>query len=254
MNHITRREAITRLATSALLLQLPGCVSRPGAHATESERDVRALLDDIAYRLLSQQPERATSLGVDKGEYSALRARLTDRSAAGVRAIEQTVSADLARANSVDVALLDHETRTALEVVKSAYSTALEGFALPYGDVAVGDWRNSPYVVIQNVGAYLDIPRFLDSEHLIADAADAEAWLARLSQYPAVLDGELERIRRTREAGLVPPAFLLDKAIGQLSLSVEGAQSGGSIVASIAGKTRDIPGDWAGRARRITAG
>ena len=75
-----------------------------------------------------------------------------------------------------------------------------------------------------------------------------------MSQYPAVLDGELERIRGAREVNLVPPAFLLDKAIGQLSLSVEGAQSGGSIVASIAGKTRDIPGDWAGRARRITAG
>lgn len=253
MNHITRRYAIASFATSALLLQLPGCVSRPVARATGPEQDVRALLDDIAYRLLRLQPERATSLGVDKGEYSALRSRLTDRSAAGIREIEQTVREDLARASSVDEGALDHETRTALEVVRSAYRTALEGFALPYGDVAIGEWRNSPYVVIQNVGAYLDIPRFLDSEHLVADAADAEAWLARLAQYPAVLDGELERIRCAREAGLVPPAFLLDKANGQLGRAIEGAQSGGSIVASIAAKTRDIPGDWAESARRITA-
>lgn len=251
MNHITRREAIASLATSALLLQLPGCISRPTAVAAGSEGGVRELLDDIAYRLLSQQPERATSLGVDKGRHSGLRSRLTDRSAAGIRAIEQTVREDLARASAVDAAALDHETRTALEVVKSAYGTALEGFAFPYGDVAIGDWRNSPYVVIQNVGAYLDIPRFLDSEHLVADAADAEAWLARLSRYPAVLDGELERMRSAREAGLVPPTFLLVTAIVQISLSIEGARSGGSIDASIASKTRDIPGDWAGRTRRI---
>ena len=31
--------------------------------------------------------------------------------------------------------------------------------------ITVGGWRNTPYVVIQNVGAYLDIPRFLDSDH-----------------------------------------------------------------------------------------
>ena len=37
----------------------------------------------------------------------------------------------------------------------------------------MGSWRNTPYVVIQNVGAYLDIPRFLDSDHAIENAADA---------------------------------------------------------------------------------
>ena len=41
--------------------------------------------------------------------------------------------------------------RTSLDVVKSAYRTALQGFAFPYGDVAVGGYRNTPYVVIQNV-------------------------------------------------------------------------------------------------------
>ncbi len=252
MNHVTRRDAIAGLATSALLLQLPACASRPTATVGRSDAGARALLDDIAWRLLSRQPERATSLGVDQGEHIALRSRLTDRSPAGIGAIEQTVRDDLARARSVDARSLDRETRTALEVVRSAYSTALEGFALPYGDVAIGDWRNSPYVVIQNVGAYLDIPRFLDSEHLVADAADAEAWLARLSQYPGVLDGERERITSARQAGLVPPAFLLDKAIAQIGVSIANARSGGSLVASIAGKTRDIPGDWVERARRIT--
>jgi uncharacterized protein (DUF885 family) len=86
---------------------------------------------------------------------------------------------------------LSHSTRTSVEVVRSAYSTALEGFMLPYGDVAVGGWRNTPYVVIQNVGAYLDVPRFLDSEHQIEHAADAEAYLARLASYPQQLDNEL---------------------------------------------------------------
>ena len=79
-----------------------------------------------------------------------------------------------------------------IEVVRSAYATALEGFMLPYGDAPVaGDsWRKTPYVVIQKTGAYLDIPKFLDSDHTIETAADAEAYLARLADYPQQLDNE----------------------------------------------------------------
>jgi uncharacterized protein (DUF885 family) len=139
-----------------------------------------------------------------------------------------------------------------VEVVRSAYATALEGFALPYGDITVGGWRNTPYVVIQNVGAYLDIPRFLDSDHRIESAADAEAYLARLESLAKQLDGELERARAARETGLVPPAFLLDKALEQLDLSAKGARQGGKLVESIERRTKAIPGDWAERARRIT--
>src|SRR5256885_15056492 len=104
---------------------------------------------------------------------------------------------------------------------RSAYTTALEGFALPYGDITVGGWRNTPYVVIQNVGAYLDIPRFLDSDHPIENASDAEAYIARLQSYPKQFDGELGRIHAARAAGLVPPAFLIDKAIAQMTLSAK---------------------------------
>ena len=112
-----------------------------------------------------------------------------------------------------------------------------DGFALPYGDITVGSWRNTPYVVIQNVGAYLDIPRFLDSDHPIENAADAEAYLARLQSYAKQLDGERGRIEAARGKGLVPPAFLIDKALAQMRLSAKNAREGGSLVESIARRT-----------------
>ena len=134
-------------------------------------------------------------------------------------------------------------------------STALEGFALPYGDITVGSWRNTPYVVIQNVGAYLDLPRFLDSDHPIENAADADAYLARLQSYAKQLDGELGRIQAARGKGLVPPAFLIDKALSQMRLSAKSAREGGSLVESIERRTKakSIPGNWAERARTIAA-
>ena len=218
-----------------------------------TEADALALLDQIADNLLRLGPEGATSLGIDTGARAVLRSQLTDRLAQGQQQIANQLRADLQRISALNVSGLSHATRTSVEVVRSAYTTSLEGFALPYGDVAVGGWRNTPYVVIQNVGAYLDVPRFLDAEHRIENAADAEAYLARLQSYAKQLDGELGRIQAARGAGLVPPAFLIDKALAQMTLSAKNARDGGVLVESIERRTRNIPGGWADRARMIAA-
>ena len=214
------------------------------------------LLDDIAWNLLGQSPETATSLGVDTGAHAALRGKLTDRSEAGQRRLGDVLRRDLARARAADTATLDPATRTSFEVVESAYSTALEGFALPYGDVAVGGWRNAPYVVIQNVGAFLDLPRFMDSEHPLDTAADAEAYLARLDQVAAVLDGETDRIRDARGQGVVPPDFLLDKALAAMGRTATDADKGDLFVADLTRRlaAKGLPEIYAARARTLVTG
>ena len=251
---LTRREALAGFAATTALpfFAVPAWAqaANPAAEAQAS-----ALLASIAENLLRFYPESATSLGIDKGERAALRSQLQDRSGIGQQRIAQIIRADLGRANALDLTGLSHATRTSVEVVRSAYSTALEGFMLPYGDVPVGynSWRNTPYLIIQNVGAYLDVPRFLDSEHQIEDAADAEAYLARLASYPQQLDNELGRVIAYRYKGLVPPAFLIDKALTQLKASAKGARVGGGLVESIERRTREkkIAGNWADRARAI---
>jgi uncharacterized protein (DUF885 family) len=221
--------------------------------APAGDRAAVALLDSIAENLLRLSPEQATTLGIDKDQRAGMRSMLSDRSGIGQQRIARTIRADVARANAIDASNLSHSTRTSLEVVRSAYATALEGFQLPYGDVAVGGWRNTPYVVIQNVGAYLDVPRFLDAEHQINSAADAEAYLARLASYPRQLDNELGRVIMARYKGLIPPAFAIDKTLEQLRQSAAGARKGGGLVESIERRTKEkgIGGNWGSRARTI---
>ncbi|WP_037552777.1 DUF885 domain-containing protein [Sphingomonas sp. URHD0057] len=246
----TRREAVAALAASAAALPLVSC-RRAGSAA--SDADAGKLLDSIGENLLRLSPSGATTLGVDTGGRAALRSQLEDRSAAGRQRVADLLKQDLARAEAFDVSALSFPVRTSVEVVRSAYTTALEGFAQPYGDVAVGGWRNTPYVVIQNVGAYLDIPRFLDAEHPIETRDDADAYLARLQAYPIQLDGELDRMRSARSAGLIPPDFLLDKALTAMATTIKDTASGGGLVESIERRTREkkIPGDWAAKARAI---
>ena len=262
----SRARRVTLLATVPLLAlsacqqslaplaPVPAPIAAPPAAApSATEAEAKALLDGVAENLLRVYPESATTLGIDKDERAALRSQLQDRSPEGQQRIAATLRADLARINAFDVSHLSHTTRTNFEVVKSGYELALAGFALPYGDVPVGGWRNTPYVIAQNVGAYLDVPRFLDAEHQINSAADAQAYLARLAQLPQVLDGELARARAARAMGLVPPKFAIDKALEQLRQSAKSAREGGGLVESIERRTKEkgIAGDWAERARTI---
>ncbi|TIX51796.1 DUF885 domain-containing protein [Alteraurantiacibacter aquimixticola] len=250
-NRFTRRQALGTFAGAAAFLTLPACRAS-GPSAAEAD----ATLDDIAWRLLAHEPERATTLGVDVGEHAALRGALEDLSAAGQQAYAETLRADLELVRATDTSAMDDATRNSFAVVESAYANALEGFALPYGDVAVGSWRNAPYVVIQNVGTYIDLPRYLDSDHPIASSADAEAYLARLNQMPAQLDGELERMQAAHGMGVVPPDFLLAKAIPQMEASLADARQGGGLVESLVRRTGEegIDGDWQARAEAIVTG
>jgi uncharacterized protein (DUF885 family) len=250
---LTRRETLSALAATAaapLLASAAPAWARPASDAEAS-----AVLDSIADNLLRLYPEQATSLGVDTGARTPLRSMLADRSAAGQQHVASTILADLARAEAIDTSRLSFPVRTSVEVVKYAYASKLEGLALPYGDAPVGgdSWRNTPYVVIQNAGAYVDTPQFLDTDHPVENAADAEAYLSRLAQYPRNLDGEVERMRAARAKGLVPPRFLIDKAVSQLEIALSNARGDSGLVQSLDRKTKEkgVAGRWAAQARQI---
>lgn len=251
---ISRRHTLASLGAGAAGLAMTGPAA--ALETAAPKNDAQELLDSVADNLLAHSPEGATSLGIDTGARAAMRAELGDRSPAGQQALAATLKADLARVRAVDTGGLDHATRTSLAVVESAYGVALDGFALPYGDVAVGGWRNTPYVVIQNVGAYLDVPKFLDSDHPVKSAADAEAYLSRLNAFPGVLDGETERLKAAGAQGLIAPAFLIDKAVKQMEASVADAKAGGSMVESLVRRTGEakVAGDWNARSAKIVQG
>ena len=73
---------------------------------------------------------------------------------------------------------------------------------------------------------------------------------------PATFDGELERIRQARGMGVVPPAFLLDKAIGQMEQTIASAGKGELFAADLRGKLQamDMPESHANRAAILEAG
>lgn len=225
---LTRRSLLAGAGASAAVLALPARAADP------AEARARRLVEEVGEELFRLFPERATGLALDTGPRAALRGRLSDSSAAGQRAIAARLAARVKEVEAIDVAGLTPETRIDLDVIRTAYASALKGFAFPYGDVAVGGWRNSPYVVIQNVGSFIDMPRLFEVTQKLETPADTDFYLARLEGWGRALDGETERLRDATARGVIPPAFLLDKAVAQLRVARGGDPAQWGVVTRLA--------------------
>ncbi|QUT08163.1 DUF885 domain-containing protein [Sphingobium phenoxybenzoativorans] len=227
----------------------------PANAAQSSDAKAEATLSDMAEQMLADYPESATSLGIDKDARAPLKSRLFDRTPAGIEAAKNHALSRLKKLKAIDLKALSAGTATDVDVVRTAHETALEGFAFPFGDMAAinSNWsyRNSPYVVAQNTGAFVETPDFLDSGHQIASPADADAYLARLESYARNLDGETQRLKADAARGVILPSFLLDKTLKQQQGALAQPLDQWVPVTSIAKRAKDYPGDYGAKALKI---
>ena len=220
--------------------------------------DAGKLLDDALRQMLTAYPESASSSGVDTGELNGLKFKLSDRSLEGQAAIESAVRELAGKFSAVNKVSLDDEQAGHVNVVGTVYQTSAEGFDFTFGDMALlnSNWsyRNAPYTVAQNTGAFVEIPSFLDSSHAIETPEDADAYLARMEAYADQLDGESERVRMEGEKGWILPDFLMEKTLGQLRGALASPVENWGLVTSLASRSEGFDGDYADKAIKIAQG
>lgn len=223
------RRHLLQSASAAAVIGLTGCkdagVEVPPqagspSPAMTADKAAQSVLDAAKDFMLNSYPETASSMGIDKGDYAQLRAKLSDRSPAGQAKIAKQTKVIAAKLASMDTQALTPELALDVEVVSVVFDRSADGFDFPYGDMALLNsnlsYRPSPYVVAQNTGAFIEIPSFLGASHAVESLDAAEDYIARMSAYAGQLDGETDRIRRDGERGMVLPDFLLSKTVEQL--------------------------------------
>jgi len=260
----------TSLAATAAGLTTTACSSESQTESTPSKEqqstvpqlakpDVEGLLDKATNLILNAYPESTSSAGIDNGKYAHLKSALTDRSVAGQAAIKSDVNKMLGELSTIDTNELPADDGLNIDVIRTVFEMSSKGFDLPYGDMALlnSNWsyRNSPYAIAQNTGAFVEIPSFLDSSHSINSEDDAEAYLARMEAYAGQLDGETERTKIEGAQGVVLPDFLMEKTLGQLrGARARSAQEWGIVKSLLAGSAAlgaEVSSSIAGRAKTI---
>ncbi|HBY42207.1 MULTISPECIES: DUF885 domain-containing protein [unclassified Brevundimonas] len=244
-----RRLLMSVAAGGALAAVGPVRALAHGAAAQTASADFNALMNRIAQEMLLTDPESLTMLGMDRGEHADARFKLSDRSQAKVEADKVKFVAAMKDMAAIDRNALPAKEQIYHDSLTFFGETVKEGYAFPYG----GGMFPSPYTVSQLGGSYQQIPDFLDSQHRIEAADDAEAYLSRLSDFARSLDDERERMRIDYAAGAVPPDFVIDRTLTQMGAITGTAVADSAMSQSIARRTaeKNIPGDWAARAQTI---
>ena len=221
-----RRFLATAAAGSAFASTPLRVAAQPAAEATP----LLPLFDALVAAQLHRSPEGATQLGLDRGANAALRARLSDQSVAGILANKAAARSELASLEAVDRAALAPEQQVDLDCVLFTRRSAVAVGGFNYGGASYGP---SPYVVSQLSGAYQSVPDFLDTKHKIESKGDADAYIQRLQAFAKQIDDQTERMRHDAGIGVVPPDYILDLTLEQMTKTAVPA-SEALVVTSIA--------------------
>jgi len=246
---LSRRQFMETLmsATSGAALCAAGIPG--GAKAAESPggEQLTALFDSFFHEDLQRAPERATQLGLDKGDMAGLRAKLADRSPAGIAAAKAQTADQLKRLKQIDRAGL-----TGIDAVNydcAAYVLEQRdriGKRFDWG----ATWERSPYVISQITGSYQSVPTFLDTKHPLNSKEDVDAYLARMEGFATALDNDTDAFNRDVGRGVIPPDFLLATTLTQLeALSTPADES--VLLMSLAKRGGKVEGDHLTPARKI---
>jgi uncharacterized protein (DUF885 family) len=248
---LTRRRLTLTAAQSAAFAVLVGSWQANADAPPATPLD--ALFAQFAQELLLRVPERATSLGLDVGKLAPLRSELHQASLAAIAEDRQDNARRLAQLQAIGRHGLSGLQAANYDTV--LFSLQIEDEAGRLFDYGPGGAR-SPYVLSQLTGAYQSVPDFLDTQHPIKTAEDAQAYLARLEAFVRLLDQELEVFRHDAALHVVPPDFILDKALVQMGLFLATPAANATIVTSLARRAAaaKLPADYASQAATIYTG
>lgn len=249
---LSRRQLLGwALATAATLPSSTRLLARTASSASTR---LSATLARFAQDILRLNPESATSLGLDKGANTGLKSQLSDLSPAGNSAWLTQLRAMTGKLGAIDRTTLSPGEQIHYDTVRYAVGAGLEGDRFFYGGAAAGFHGGAvPYVVSQQDGTLSSLPEFLDSQHIIANAADAEAYLARVNGMAKALDQETARIASDAAKGVMPPSFIAKNALGQLTEYRKTPAAQQKLVRSLSDRAAKLglAGDWTGRATRL---
>ena len=247
-----RRQFLLGSAAATGALALGGCA---GLAPRSDSASARSLYDSIFEGMLRAAPEMATGLGLDTGERAFLKSRLGDASPAGKMGPYQPLLDHLPQLRQIDRGRLQGRERAWLDTVLWLGERMSEAATVPYGGIAGYNYP-IPYVLSQLTGAYQSVPDFLDSQHRIETREDAQAYVTRLEEFARVINQEVDHARADAARGVVPPSYVLDKALTQTRTLREERGAESSLVRSLVRRTgeRNIAGDWGTQAAAIVDG
>lgn len=246
-----RRRLLQSAALGAGLVAVggPAFARQAGASQGDADAQLKTFMDATFEQTLDKSPEVVTMFGLDKGDRAPAKSKLTVPTRAeedDQRAFTRRQRADLSR---IDRSKLDARNANYYDSLTQNLDGVIATYDIPYGQ---GGWPN-PYRVSQQGGAYQSTPDFLANQHTIETAADADAYVARVNAFADVLLAETDRLKEDYALGVIPPDFILAKAIRQQDGVLATPAATSPLTQSVVDRARakGLTGDWGAQVERL---
>ena len=100
-------------------------------------------------------------------------------------------------------------------------------------------FRFHTYPVNQMFGVQNGFPTFMEDTHQVNDVGEAEDYIARLSKVGVKFDQVLEGLRHRQEMGILPPQFVVDKVLEEMTGFVATPVEEGILATALARKMEE---------------
>lgn len=102
--------------------------------------------------------------------------------------------------------------------------------------------RYSGYRVNQISGVTVNMPQFLTDTHVIKNEKSVRRYLSRLAEFGRVLRETHERVADDRANGVIPPDFVIEKALVGMNKFIEGGAAENPLVTTLGPKLAALDG------------
>lgn len=102
--------------------------------------------------------------------------------------------------------------------------------------------RYSGYRVNQISGVTVNMPQFLTDTHVIKNKKSVRRYLSRLAEFGRVLRETHERVTDDRANGVIPPDFVIEKALVGMNKFIEGGAAENPLVTTLGQKLEALDG------------
>ena len=102
--------------------------------------------------------------------------------------------------------------------------------------------RYSGYRVNQISGVTVNMPQFLTDTHVIKNKKSVRRYLSRLAEFGRVLRETHERVADDRANGVIPPDFVIEKALVGMNKFIEGGAAENPLVTTLGPKLAALEG------------
>ena len=168
--------------------------------------NIRYFYDKIYVQLSIDSPELTTQLGIPVA-YDLSKDELDDISDISLWERFNQMKEDYKTLQSYDFESQSEENKLNTKILSSSLRKQVEGEQFFYHN----------YPVNQMFGVQSNLPSLMESSHKLRDESDIEAYITRLSKFGIKFDQLLEGLKIREEKGIIPPQFIIDRVISEMS-------------------------------------